>query len=87
MAEKEVRRIGKTDFQASLTMLGDISSGAIFPWLVLVSSSGQKSFIFQAKLSLLLGLKLFENRAEKEMELPCKETALALPASFLSHRL
>ena len=81
MAEKEVRRIGKTDFQASLTMLGNISSGAIFPWLVL------KSFIFQAKLSLLLGLKLFENRAEKEMELPCKKTALALPASFLSHRL
>lgn len=87
MAEKEVRRIGKTDFQASLTMLRSIGSGAIFSWLVLVSSSGQKSFIFQAKPSLLLGLKLFENRAEKEMELPCKNTVLALPAPFLSHRL
>lgn len=87
MAEKEVRRIGKTDFQASLTMLGNISSGAIFPWLVLVSSSRQKSFIFQAKLSLLLGLKLFENRAEKEMELPCKKTALALPSPLSFHRL
>mgnify|MGYP001654125909 CR=1 FL=1 len=87
MAEKEVRRIGKTDSQARLTMLRSIGSGAIFSWLVLVSSSGQKSFIFQAKSHLLLGLKLFENRAEKEMELPCKNTALALPASFLSHRL
>ena len=87
MAEKEVRRIGKTDFQASLTMLGNISSGAIFPWLVLVSSSGQKSFIFQAKVRLLLGLKLFENRAEKEMKFPCKNTALTLPSPLSFHRL
>jgi hypothetical protein len=87
MAEKEVQRMGKTDFQASLTMLENISSGAIFPWLVLVSSSGQKSFIFQAKLSLLLGLKLFGNRAEKEMKLPCKNTALALPSPLSFHRL
>ena len=87
MAEKEVQRIGKTDFQASLTMLGNISSGAIFPWLVLVSSSGQKSFIFQAKVRLLLGLKLFENRAEKEMKFPCKNTALTLPSPLSFHRL
>nr|WP_314782493.1 hypothetical protein [uncultured Porphyromonas sp.] len=79
--------MGKTDFQASLTMLGNISSGAIFPWLVLVSSSGQKSFIFQAKVRLLLGLKLFGNRAEKEMKLPCKNTALALPSPLSFHRL
>lgn len=79
--------MGKTDFQASLTMLGNISSGAIFPWLVLLSSSGQKSFIFQAKVRLLLGLKLFENRAEKEMELPCKKTTLALPSPLSFHRL
>ena len=79
--------MGKTDFQASLTILGNISSGAIFPWLVLVSSSGQKSFIFQAKVRLLLGLKLFENRAEKEMKFPCKNTALILPSPLSFHRL
>ena len=87
MAEKEVRRIGKTDFQASLTTTEKVGFGAVSPWLVLLSSSGQKSFIFQAKVRLLLGLKLFENRAEKEMKLPCKNTALTLPASLLLHKL
>ena len=56
-------------------------------WLVLLSSSGQKSFIFQAKVRLLLGLKLFGNRAEKEMKLPCKNTALTLPSPLSFHRL
>lgn len=79
--------MGKTDFQASLTTTEKVGFGAVSPWLVLLSSSGQKSFIFQAKLSLLLGLKLFENRAEKEMKLPCKNTALTLPASLLLHKL
>lgn len=87
MAEKEVQRMGKTDFQATLTTMEKVGFGAVFPWLVLLSSSGQKSFIFQAKLSLLLGLKLFGNRAEKEMELPCKNIALTLPSPLLSHRL
>ena len=87
MAEKEAQRMGKTDFQASLTTTEKVGFGAVSPWLVLLSSSGQKSFIFQAKLSLLLGLKLFENRAEKEMELPCKKTALALPSPLSFHRL
>lgn len=87
MAENEVQRMGKTDFQATLTTMEKVGFGAIFPWLVLLSSSGQKSFIFQAKVRLLLGLKLFENRAEKEMELPCKKTTLALPSPLSFHRL
>ena len=79
--------MGKTDFQDTLTTMEKVGFGAVFPWLVLVSSSGQKSFIFQAKVRLLLGLKLFGNRAEKEMKLPCKNTALTLPASLLLHKL
>ena len=79
--------MGKTDFQASLTTTEKVGFGAVSPWLVLLSSSGQKSFIFQAKLSLLLGLKLFENRAEKGMKLPCKKTTLALPTPLSFHRL
>lgn len=79
--------MGKTDFQASLTTMEKVGFGAVSPWLVLLSSSGQKSFIFQEKVRLLLGLKLSENRVEKEMKLPCKNTALTLPASLLLHKL